>query len=94
MSLEVRTVTVCLFTHMHMCVREMDGHRERKRDCLSTVSSDGIRRTDMWRQTERDRLRERASDRVKEREREIGRASRPIVTLYNTRLGMCKLRPN
>ena len=71
MSLEVRTVTVCLFTHMRMCVRETDGHRERKSDCLSTVASDGIRRTDMGRQTERERERERkrASDRVTERER-------------------------
>ena len=59
MSLEVRTVTVCLFTHMRMCVRDTDGHRERKRDCLSTVVSDGIWRTDMWRQTERERERER-----------------------------------
>ena len=57
MSLEVRTVTVCFFTHMRMC--ERDGWtRERKRDCLSTVASDGIRRTDMWRQTERERERE------------------------------------
>ena len=52
----------------------------------------GDRQTD--RQTEREQ--ERARDGVKERERDRAsvRASRPIATLYNTRLGMCKLRPN
>ena len=84
MSLEVRTVTVCLF-----------GHRDRKRDCLSTVTSDGIWRTDMWRQRERERERERESERERERESEERereseresererasvRGSRPIVT--------------
>ena len=67
MSLEVRAVTVCLFTHMRMC--ERDGWtQERKRDCLLTVASDGIRRTDMWR--ERERAKDRVKERVKEREGE------------------------
>ena len=79
MSLEVRTVTVYLFTHMCMCERdgwtqrnrEMDGHREIKRDYLSTVASDGIQQLTCGdQQRERERGRERARDRVKEREGE------------------------
>ena len=50
-SLEVRTVTVCLFMHMRMC--ERDGWTQRKK--VSTVASDGIWRTDMWRESERER---------------------------------------
>ena len=53
MSLEVRTVTVCLFVHMSMCARQMDGHRERKRYYLSTMAGDGIRRTDLWRERDK-----------------------------------------
>ena len=86
MSLEVRTVTVC----SHVCERDgwTQKKKDRKRDCLSTVAGNGIRRTDMWRDREREK--EIESER---RERASVRASRPIVTLYSTRLGMC-LRPN
>ena len=56
MSLEVRTVTVCLFTHLCKCERDgwTQRKRERKRVCLLTVASDEIRRTDLWRQRERE----------------------------------------
>ena len=63
-SLEVRTVILCLFTHVRMC--ESDGWTQKKReerDHLSMVACDRIRQTDMWREREKERERERERER-------------------------------
>ena len=81
MSLEVRTVTVCLFMHMRMC--ERDEWTQRKKDCLSTVASDVIRRTHMWRERERERerKRERERERMRDRVKVRGRACERVGKL-------------
>ena len=66
MSLQVRTVAMCLFTHMRMCERERWTQRKKEREIACRL----------WQATESGELMWRQRERVKEREGErVGQLS-------------------